>query len=88
VSVTVRLPSALRDYAEQAATVEVDGQTIGEVLADLDRRFPAVGRRVLDEQGCIRRHVHVYVGDERARALDGAVPDGVDVTILPAISGG
>ncbi len=84
----VRLPSQLRDFADGAAVVEVEGGTIGAVLAELERRFPAVGRRVLDEQGRVRRHVHVYVGDERMRAADDPVSDGTEVTVLPAVSGG
>ena len=84
----VRLPSMLRDHAGGAATVDVDGATVGEVLRALDRRFPAVGRRITDEQGAVRRHVHVYVGDERAGSLDELVPEGVEISILAAVSGG
>jgi molybdopterin converting factor small subunit len=88
VAITVRLPAALRPYAEGARQVTVEGSTVGEALAALERGWPLVGRRVLDEQGCIRRHVLVYVGDERVGALDEALPAGVDMTILPAASGG
>lgn len=86
--VSVRLPSILGDHAGGARTVELEGDTIGDVLRALDDRFPAVGRRVLDEQGGIRRHVHVYVGDERVRSLTEATPNGTEVTIMAAISGG
>ena len=86
--VKVRLPSQLRDYADGAAVVEIEGATIGEILNELQRQFPAVGRRVLDEQGHVRRHVHVYVGEDRIRGRADAVPDGAEVTVLPAVSGG
>ncbi|MGQ0743960.1 MAG: MoaD/ThiS family protein [Acidimicrobiales bacterium] len=85
---TVRLPTALRQYAGGAATVEIEGATVGEVLAALDRRHPALGRRVLDEQGQVRRHVHVFVGPERMADLGDPVPGATEVTILPAVSGG
>jgi molybdopterin converting factor small subunit len=88
VTVVVRLPSALREYAGGAATLEIDGDTVGAILAELDRQFPGVGRRVIDEQGQVRRHVHVYVGDERMRSMADGVGRGVEVTILPAVSGG
>ncbi|MEX2658515.1 MAG: MoaD/ThiS family protein [Acidimicrobiales bacterium] len=84
----MRLPTILGDHAGGARTLELEGGTIGDVLRALDDRFPAVGRRVLDEQGRIRRHVHVYVGDERVRSLTEATPSGTEVTIMAAISGG
>ena len=84
----IRLPAVLRDHAGGVATVDVEGATVGEVLSALGAQFPGVARRVMDEQGSIRRHVHVYVGEERARSLDEAVPAGVEVAILAAVSGG
>jgi molybdopterin converting factor small subunit len=86
---TVRLPAQLREYAGGLATIDVDGATtVGALLDDVEARYPLVGRRIRDEQGAIRRHVHVYVGEDRARSLTDAIVDGVDVTILPAVSGG
>ncbi len=50
---------------------------------------PAVGRRIRDEAGAVRRHVNVFIGDEKVRDLeDTAVPEGAEVTVLPAVSGG
>jgi molybdopterin converting factor small subunit len=52
---------------------------------------PAVGRRVRDEAGTLRRHVNVFVGPDNARNLDDlatVVPEGAEVTLLPAVSGG
>lgn len=85
---TVRLPAALREYAGGAPILQVEGSTVGDVLAALGEQWPAVGRRILDEQGQIRRHVFVFVGDTRTRALNDRVPPGTEVTILPAVSGG
>ena len=84
----MRLPAALRAYAGGAARLEVEGSTVGDVLAALDRSWPAVGRRVLDEQGQLRRHVHVYVGEDRMASQDHPVAPGAEITILPAVSGG
>ena len=89
--VTVRLPTPLREYAGSASSIDVDaepGDSIGAVLRTLDRTFPGVGKRVLDEQGQIRRHVHVYVGDQRVKELTQPIAEGLDVTILAAVSGG
>lgn len=88
MTVTIRLPQPLRVYADSAAAVEVDGATVGEALGALDKQLPAVGRRILDEQGCIRRHLMVFVGDERTHSLDTALADGAELSIIPAVSGG
>lgn len=93
-AVTVRVPAALRPFSDGRATIAIDaraGATIADVLAALTEACPGVVDRVLDEQGALRRHVHVYVGDEEARTLGGLgapVPDGAEVSILPAVSGG
>lgn len=86
--VKVRIPTVLREYAGGVTVVDATGTTGREVLRNLEARYPALGRRVTDEQGSIRRHVHVYLGDDRLLDLDTAVPDGSDVTILAAVSGG
>ena len=65
--------------------------TVGAVLTSLAQAHPAVGRRVQDEAGALRRHVTVFVGADNARDLDGVdspVPDGAEVSVLPAVSGG
>ena len=65
--------------------------TVGNVLDAVAAAHPAVGRRVRDEAGGLRRHVNVFVGPDNARDLDGAatvVPDGAEVALLPAVSGG
>lgn len=65
--------------------------TVGAVLDAVATAHPAVGRRVRDEAGRLRRHVNVFVGPDHMRDLDDlatVVPEGVEVAVLPAISGG
>ncbi len=91
LTVVVRLASALRAHAGEASRLELDltaPVTMGAVLDALAATHPAVGRRVRDEAGRLRRHVNVFVGADKARDLDSVVPDGVEVTVLPAVSGG
>jgi molybdopterin converting factor small subunit len=91
MSVTVRLPGALRDAAGGATKVSASGETIRDVIADIDRRHPGFASRVLDETGALRSYVNVYIGDEDARANGGsaaAVPDGSEVMVIPAMAGG
>ena len=84
----VRLATDLRSYAEGRSTLEVDGATLGEVLVALEKMYPAVGRRVTDERGRLRRHVNVFIGADRQ--VDPAAPVSAkdEVSILPAVSGG
>ena len=94
LTVIVRLAAALRQHAGGAASVELDlpePVTVGAVLQALAAAHPAVGRRVQDEAGALRRHVNVFVGADNARDLDGtetAVLDGTEISVLPAVSGG
>lgn len=93
----MRLAAGLRQHAGGASTVEVEvgvdaaEPTVGSVLDGLAALHPAVGRRLRDEAGELRRHVNVFVGEDNARDLDGLttpVRPGVEVAVLPAVSGG
>jgi molybdopterin converting factor small subunit len=90
----VRLAPALRRHAGGASKIEVDlapPATVGAVLDQLAQVHPAVGRRVRDEAGALRTHVNVFVGSDNARDLDAAdtvIPEGAEVSVLAAISGG
>ncbi|HEY8217978.1 MAG TPA: MoaD/ThiS family protein [Acidimicrobiia bacterium] len=84
----VRIPTPLRSYTEQRAEVDADGATLGEVLVDLDRRYPGIRFRMVDEQGQIRKHMKVFLNGESERDLDVAVGDADEVVIMQALSGG
>jgi molybdopterin converting factor small subunit len=85
VVVTLRAP--LRDLAGGHREVHVEGGTVGEALRALERRHPPIAGWILDEHGCVRRHVSVFVNG--ARAGDDAVVAASDVLhVLPSISGG
>ena len=90
MSVTVKLPTQLRDAAGGNASVAVEGGTVGEALNAL---FEVHGelRERLFQDGELRRFVNVFVAGEDVRYLDGletAVPAGGELTILPAVAGG
>jgi len=92
VPVTVKLPTQLRDAAGGQASASIEGAaTVGEVLGALYEQHSELRTRIADEEGQPRRFVNVYLGGEDIRFLDGlatAVPDGAEVTILPAVAGG
>ena len=86
----VRIPTVLRPHTGGEARVEVAGATVGEVLGALVADNPALEERLL-EDGRVRGYVNVFVDDEDIRYLDGeatAVPDGAEVSIMPAVAGG
>lgn len=91
MSVKVRLPGSLRDATGGVTRIEADGATLAAVVADLERRYPALQGKILDERGGLQSYLNVYIGDQDARHTgggDSAVPDDADVMVIPAMSGG
>lgn len=84
----VIVPTQLRGYTAGRAEVRAEGATLADVLADLDRQFPGFRFRVIDEQDRVRRHIILFVGSERQDDLGTAMPAGVDLQIVGALSGG
>ena len=84
----VLIPDPLRSYTQERRQVEAGGATLGEVLADLDRRFPGIRFRMIDEQDSIRRHIRVFVNGDEVRALDVPLASADEVFIVQALSGG
>ncbi|HEY6786651.1 MAG TPA: MoaD/ThiS family protein [Trebonia sp.] len=90
-SVSVRIPTILRSYTGGTAEVAASPGTLREVIAGLDASYPGIAGRILDEAGKLRRFVNVYVAEEDirfAKGLDTLVPDGVQVSVIPAVAGG
>jgi molybdopterin synthase sulfur carrier subunit len=90
MAITVKLPTQLRDTVGGVASVQAEGATVGEALESV---FASHGelRDRLYQNGGLRRFVNVYLGGEDIRFLDGlqtALPDGAELTILPAVAGG
>ena len=91
MAVTVKLPTQLRDAAGGAASAEVEGGTVGEALDALYARHGELRSRMADDDGGLRRFVNVYLAGEDIRFLEGLetdVPDGSELTVLPAVAGG
>ena len=91
MAVTVRIPTTMRPIAGGASTVQVDGGTLADVLANLDKAHPGFQERLFDESGQLRKFVNVFVADDDVRYLEGVetkVPDGETVSIIPAVAGG
>jgi sulfur-carrier protein len=89
--VAVRIPTILRAYTEGASEVAAEGATLADVIESLETNHPGIRARLLDEDGRLRRFVNIYVGDEDVRFADGLTtptPEGVLVSVIPAVAGG
>jgi sulfur-carrier protein len=89
-SVTIKLPTQLRDAASGESILEVQGATVGECLEAAFAAHAELKDRISDGSG-VRRFVNLYVGGEDVRFLDGldtATPSGSEITVLPAVAGG
>jgi molybdopterin synthase sulfur carrier subunit len=91
MAIVVRIPTPLRAMTKGAAEVHAEANTIGDVITDLERQFPGLRDRIVEESGEIRRFVNIYVNQEDIRFLEGdktALKPGDEVSIVPAIAGG
>ena len=91
MSLKVIIPTPLRKSTGDAGTVEVEPGTVTQIIDSLEERFPGFRGRLCDESGQLRRFINIYVDGEDVRFLDSLktnVPDGAELSIVPAIAGG
>ena len=90
MSIEVRIPTILRQYTGGEKAVEGKGDTLAELIEDLESRHSGLRDRLVVDKG-LRRFVKVYLNDEDVRFLGGLetqLSDGDKVTVLPAVAGG
>jgi sulfur-carrier protein len=91
MSVEIRVPTILRTYTDGQKVVAATGDSLDELLTDLDSRHPGIRARLITEDGSLHRFVNIYVNDEDVRYLQGLetpVAEGDVISILPAVAGG
>ena len=91
MAVNVRIQTPLRKLTGDEELVQVQPGTITSAFDELQKRFPGIRERLLDEAGQVRRFVNVYVNEEDIRFLahqDTPLKEGDEVSIIPAIAGG
>ncbi|HMD98149.1 MAG TPA: ubiquitin-like small modifier protein 1 [Terriglobia bacterium] len=93
MSVTFHIPGPLRPFADGRAQVKLEASvaTVSEALQALWVACPGIRDRVVTEQGQIREHINLFVGNEDVRYTGGLttpVSPGAEISIVPAISGG
>jgi len=89
--VTVSLPTALRSYADNQSTLELEGDSVGELLNQIGQNFPQLKPHLFTDEGELRNFVNVFVNDDNIRDLQldqTAVKPGDEVMIVPAVAGG
>lgn len=91
MAVIVRIPTPLRNLTKGKDEISVNGETVGEVLNELEKNYAGLRERIFDESGNLRRFVNIYVNDEDIRFMNNLntrIKDGDRISIIPAIAGG
>jgi molybdopterin synthase sulfur carrier subunit len=93
VQVTFHIPGALREFTGGRSKVEIKDSpaTLAEALSVLWTLYPGVRDRIATEQGQVREHINIFIGDENVRYTGGLaspIPSGSQISIVPAVSGG
>lgn len=91
--VTFHIPGALREFTAGRSKVALNDSpaTLADALSALWTLYPGVRDRIATEQGQVREHVNIFIGDENVRYTGGLaspVPPGSEISIVPAVSGG
>ncbi len=91
--ITFHIPGALREFTAGRRNVEIEQSpaTLAEALAVLWALYPGVRDRVATEQGQVREHINIFIGDENSRYTGGLasrLPAKCEISIVPAVSGG
>ena len=83
----VLIPGPLRSYTKERE-VEAAGSTLDELLADLDRQYPGIRFRMIDEQDRMRAHMRFFVNGAQVFDMAHALRASDAVQIVQALSGG
>jgi sulfur-carrier protein len=89
--VKVRIPTPLMKLTNNQAEISAEGETIADILNNLESQFAGIKERICEENGTPRRFINIYLNEEDIRFLDGEstkIKDGDEISIIPAIAGG
>ena len=91
MTVKVRIPTPLMKLTENQSEVSAEGETIFDIINNLESQFNGIKDRICEENGSPRRFINIYVNEEDIRFLEGemtVVKEGDEISIIPAIAGG
>ena len=91
MAIKVRIPTPLMKLTDNQSEVSAEGETIADIINNLENQFNGIKDRIWEENGSPRRFINIYVNEEDIRFLEGektTVKDGDEISIIPAIAGG
>ena len=91
MAIKVRIPTPLMKLTDNQSEVSAEGETISDIINNLENQFNGIKDRICEENGAPRRFINIYINEEDIRFLEGektAVKDGDEISIIPAIAGG
>jgi MoaD family protein len=91
MAIKVRIPTPLMKLTDNQSEVSAEGETISDIINNLENQFIGIKDRICEENGAPRRFINIYVNEEDIRFLQGektTVKDGDEISIIPAIAGG
>ena len=91
MTIKVRIPTPLMKLTDNQSEVSAEGETISEIINNLENQFNGIKDRICEENGAPRRFINIYINEEDIRFLEGektTVKDGDEISIIPAIAGG
>ena len=91
MSNTIHIPTPLRPFTDKQESVQVSGGTVGELLADLTKKYDGLRKHLYTDEGKLRNFVNVYLNDEDIRYLQREatpVKPGDSLSIVPSVAGG
>ena len=91
MTIKVRIPTPLMKLTDNQSEVSAKGETISDIINNLENQFNGIKDRICEENGSPRRFINIYINEEDIRFLEGemtSVKDGDEISIIPAIAGG
>ena len=91
MAIKVRIPTPLMKLTDNQSEVSAEGETISDIINNLENQFNGIKDRICEENGAPRRFINIYINEEDIRFLEGektTVNDGDEISIIPAIAGG
>ena len=91
MAIKVRIPTPLMKLTDNQSEVSAEGETVSEIINNLENQFNGIKDRICEESGSPRRFINIYINEEDIRFLEGEktiVKDGDEISIIPAIAGG
>jgi len=91
MAIKVRIPTPLMKLTDNQSEVSAEGETISDIINNLENQFNGIKDRICEKNGAPRRFINIYINEEDIRFLEGektTVKDGDEISIIPAIAGG